>query len=66
MSDWAVVAIVVLLVAYKLLERWIDSRGEHHRETDTYSATETMPHEIRDDGERSIPDVRLGFQRETP
>ena len=64
MSDWAIVAIVALGVIYKLAERWIDSNGEGHRETDTYSATETMPHEIRDDGERFIPDVQLGFQRE--
>ena len=66
MSDWALVATVALGVIYKLAGQRIDGRGEGHRETDTYSATETMPHEIRDDGERSIPDIRLGFQRGTP
>lgn len=67
MTDWALVSIVAILAAYKLIDRWLDSRGgsDEYRETDTYSATETMPHEVRDDSERLIPDVRLGFQRET-
>lgn len=64
MTDWAAVAIIAIIAAYKLISQWIDSRDEGMRESDTYSVTETMPHDIRDDTERCIPDVRLGFQRE--
>lgn len=64
MSDWAAVAIIATIGAYKLASQWLDSRSEDIRESDTYSTTETMPHEIRDDTERRIPDVRLGFQKE--
>jgi hypothetical protein len=64
MSDWATAAIIAIIAVYKLASHWLDSRGEGMRESDTYSVTETMPHEIRDDTERRIPDVRLGFQKE--
>lgn len=66
MTDWAAVAIIAIIAAYKLVSQWFDSRGEGTRETDAYSTTETMPHEVRDDTERRLPDVRLGFQKEQP
>lgn len=65
MSDWAAIAIIAIIAVYKLATHWIDSRDEGNRESDTYSGTEVSPHETRDDGERRIPDIRLGFQRET-
>lgn len=66
MSEWAIVAIILIITTYKTITYWIDSQEDSHRETDMYSTTETMPHDTRDDSERRIPDVKLGFQQETP
>ncbi|GAA1323666.1 hypothetical protein GCM10020360_31700 [Nonlabens tegetincola] len=38
--------------------------SEGHRESDTYTSTELAPGHYRDDGERYIPEIQLGFQRE--
>lgn len=62
MSDWAAIAIIAIIAVYKLATHWIDSRDEGHRESDTYSSTEVSPDHYRDDGERYIPEVQLGFQ----
>lgn len=65
MSEWAAVAIIGIIAAYKLIDRWFDSRDvDETRETDTYTSTELAEHRVRDDGERVIPDIQLGFQRE--
>ncbi|QAB17117.1 hypothetical protein Leucomu_03550 [Leucobacter muris] len=67
MSDWAFVATVALVVIYRLGAKWIDGRDQSDDETPppgNDTLVETMPHEIRDDSERRIPDIRLGFQRE--
>lgn len=62
MSDWMLVATIIIICAYKLIDRWIDTRdtGEEHHSI--YSDTERHEREgIRDDSERAIPDI--GFRR---
>ena len=63
MNDWAVVAIVAILAAWRLAERWLDTRDDETPPPGNDTLVETMPHEIRDDSERRIPDIRLGFRR---
>ena len=69
MSEWAAVAIIGIIAAYKLIERWIDSRQGNEpaeRESDTYAATERHDREASsyDGGYHERPDIQLGFQRE--
>lgn len=67
MADWALVAIVALILAYRLVSRWLDERGHGYDETPppgNDTLVETAFPEPRDDGERFIPPIRLGFQRE--
>ena len=65
MSDWVLLGIVGLIVAYKLIDRWLDQReqrgsGEHRA---TYSQSEiAYRDDARDDSERRIPDVQIGFR----
>ncbi|KKI20549.1 MULTISPECIES: hypothetical protein [unclassified Leucobacter] len=69
MADWALVAIVALILAYRLAGRWLDERGQESGETPppgSDTLVETAFRETRDDGERRIPDIQLGFQREKP
>lgn len=63
MNEWVAVAIVGIIAAYKLLDRWLDTRDNDDRETDTYTTTELVTRDTaRDDSERRIPDVQLGFK----
>lgn len=67
MADWALVAIVALSLAYRIANRWLDGREGDAGETPppgNDTLVETAFREPRDDGERRIPDVQLGFQRE--
>lgn len=73
MSDWVLVALLAIAAAYKLAAQWLASRGGGERggygETpppgnDTLVENMSMPHDVYDDGERRLPPVRLGFQRE--
>ena len=67
MSDWVLLGTVGLIVIYKLVDRWLGQREAHseageHRAT--YSQTEVAYREdARDDSERRIPDVQIGFTR---
>lgn len=66
-NDWTLIILVALVAAYKLIERWIDSRSADDDETpppgnDTLVET-ACRESARDDSERRIPDVQLGFQR---
>lgn len=66
-NDWTLIILVTLVAAYKLIERWIDSRSSADDETPppgNDTLIETASREpARDDSERRIPDVQLGFQR---
>ena len=66
MSEWAAVVIVAILCTYKLIDRWFDTREEEAEHHSVYSDTERHERDgVRDDSERAIPDVQLGFIRET-
>lgn len=66
MSDWVLLGIVGLIVVYKLVDRWLDQReahGESGEHRATYSQTEVAYRDdARDDSERRIPDVQIGFR----
>lgn len=68
MPDWALLVLCGIIAAYKLIEKWIDARHVGDGETpppgnDTLVET-AYRDPARDDSERSIPDIRLGFQKE--
>lgn len=56
MSDWAVLAMIGLVLTYKGFTHWLDSRHVG-RETDIYSQSERS---MQDDGYED----RIGFTRE--
>lgn len=66
MSDWLLLALVASHFTYRLLDRWLDQREQHgmpgeHRAT--YSQSEiAYRDDARDDSERRIPDVQIGFR----
>ena len=66
MSDWVLLGIVGLIVIYKLVDRWLDQRDAHDESGEhraTYSQTEVAYRDdARDDSERRIPDVQIGFR----
>ena len=66
MSEWAAVVIVAILCTYKLIDRWLDQReahGDDGEHSATYSQTEVAHRDdARDDSERRIPDVQIGFR----
>ena len=63
MSDWVLLGIVGLIVIYKLIDRWFDTREEESEHHSVYSDTERHERDgVRDDSERRIPDVHIGFR----
>lgn len=66
MSDWVFLGIGGLIVVYKLVDRWLGQReahGEAGEHRATYSQSEIAYREdARDDSERRIPDVQIGFR----
>lgn len=66
-NNTVIVLVVAIIAAYKLIERWIDSRdADDTRETDTYTSTERHDRDTSqyDGGYHERPDIQLGFQRE--
>lgn len=67
MNEWTAVITVALLLGYLLATQWLDSRSDsspHQPDANDTLVEHGHRDDARDDGERRIPDIQLGFQRE--